>query len=276
MRRVLSFTASCGLAALTYLTAAIVSAGFVGLERLSAAIHDSDYFAVVPERVSIEGASRLGRSEILLLAGLDRRTSWFDINEHRVELFIRANGWIKRCAVKAVFPDKARIFIEEYEPAIVVYRRETRGEKGESLYAMWFADREGTVFKKTFPGEHRGDLPLFFMESDAAPGRQKETVARAIEIADEWKKHRNLCVLRSVAYDAIDGFSLECEFPRRHRAAVLLGKVEGNGVVAHRSELFRRTADGLLAKRLFAGEYLFETHGGDTTLVAGKLVQHKD
>ncbi len=276
MRRVLSFTTSCGLVALTYLTVVLVSACFVGLERLSAAIHDSDYFAVMPERVSIEGASRLCRSEILLLAGLDRRVSWFDINEHRIELFIRTNGWIKRCVVNAVFPNKVRIFIEEYEPAIVVYRRETRGEKGEALYAMWFADREGTVFKKTFPGEHRGDLPLFFVENDAIPGRQREIVERAIEIADEWKKHRNLCVLRSVSYDAFEGFSLECEFPRRHRSAVLLGEVEGKNAVAQRSELFRRAADGLLAKRLFAGEYLFEGRGGDTTLVTGKLVQHRD
>ncbi len=276
MKRLLSFLMSCALIAIVYLTALLVSAGFVGLERLSAAIHDSDFFAVIPERVVIEGARRLDRSEMLLLAGLDRRVSWFDIDEHRIELFIRANGWTKRCAVNTVFPNGVRIFVEEYEPAVVVYRRETTGEGGEALYGMWFADRDGTVFKKMFPGEHRSDLPLFFVESDVSTNRQRELIRRAVAIADEWNKHRGICLARGISYGTVEGFSLECEFPDRRRSTIVLGDVADDEVVSRCGELFRRTAASLRAKRLFAGEYLFETHGGETKLVAGRLVQHKE
>lgn len=276
MSRVLSFMSSCGLLALTYLTALLVSAGFVGLERLSTAIHDSDFFAVLPGQVLIEGSRRIERSEILLLAGLDRRVSWFDIDEHRIELFIRSNGWIKRCAVNTVFPNGVRIFVEEYEPAIVVYRRETGGEKGEALYGMWFANREGMVFKKMFPGEYRSDLPLFFVESDVSAARQRELIRRAVAIAAEWSKHRGICVPRGISYGTVEGFSLECEFPERRRSTIVLGDVSDDEAIERYGDLFRRTASSLRARRLFAGEYLFEMSDGDTKLVAGRLVQHKD
>ncbi len=271
MKRVLSFMALCGLMFVVYVTAALVTAGFVGLENLARRIHDSDYFAVVPAQVAIEGAQRIEHKEILLLAGLDRRISWFDLDEHRMELFIRTNGWVKRCAVRAVFPNAVRIFVEEYDPAIVVYRRETRGEKGESLYAIWFADRDGVIFKKAFPGEHRGDLPLLFIEDADAVDRR--IVQQALVVAAEWRKHRDLCLLRNVVYDIIDGFSLECEFPRSRRAAILLGKIDADAEVFRRGEIFRHTAHGLRTKRLFAGEYRFDDA---ETLVAGQLVHYRE
>ena len=277
MRKALSIIALTGLTLLVWMTAGLFTAFFVHTERYAAQLRASDEFAVTPAKVTVEGIAQLTHDEVLLLAGLDRRVSWFDIDEHRAELFIRSNGWIKECEVQAVFPDKVRIVIEEYLPAIVVNSRESAGEQGEGLYSIWFADADGVIFKKAFPRESRTDLPLFFIENDPGPDLRTTLVKQAIAVALEWKRHGDLCQLRSIGYDAFDGFSLECEFPKHRTARIMLGDPgTGDEIIKRRGVIFRDAAVRLRDKRLFAGEFQFDARRSGDALIAGQVVHYKD
>ncbi len=277
MRKALSVIALTGLTLLVWMTAGLFSAFFVHTERYAAQLRASDEFAVTPDKVAVEGIVQLARDEVLLLAGFDRRLSWFDVDEHRAELFIRSNGWIKECEVQTIFPDRVRIRIVEYEPAIVVNSRETSGERGEGLYSIWFADADGVIFKKAFPREGKSELPLFFIEQERSPEGRTALVRQAIAIAGEWRRHTDLCALRSIGYDRYDGFSLECEFPKRRTARILLGEPgTGDEIIKRRGGIFRDAAARLRDKRLFAGEFQFDARRGGDALIAGQVVHYKD
>ncbi len=277
MKKALSIIVMTGLALFVWMTAGVFTAVFVGAERYTAQLRASDEFAVTPDKVTVEGIVQLTRDEVLLLAGFDRRMSWFDIDEHRAELFIRSNGWIKECEVQTIFPDSVRVRIVEYEPVIVVNSRETGGERGEGLYSIWFADRDGVIFKKSFPREGRGDLPLFFIENEPGPEMRTALVKQAIAIASEWRRHTDLCTLRSVGYDMFDGFSLECEFPKHRTARIMLGDTgTGEDIIQRRGGIFRDAALRLRGKRLFAGEFQFDARRGGDALIAGQVVHYKD
>lgn len=277
MKKALSVIAIAGLVLIVWVVAGLVTAFFVHTEHYAAQLRASDEFAVTPDKVAVEGIAQLTREEVLLLAGLDRRMSWFDIDEHRAELFIRSNGWIKECEVQTQFPDSVRIRITEYEPAIVVNSRETGGEQGEGLYSIWFADADGVIFKKAFPREGRTDLPLFFIDDRPDTAQRAALVKQAIAVAAEWKRHGDLCLLRSVGYDPYDGLSLECEFPKHRNARIMLGDPgEGDEVIKRRGGIFRDAAMRLREKRLFAGEFQFDARRGGDALIAGQVVHYKD
>ncbi|HOW50799.1 MAG TPA: FtsQ-type POTRA domain-containing protein [bacterium] len=276
MRKALSIIVMTGLMLFVWMTAGVFTAFFVHTERYAGKVRSSDEFAVTPEKVTVEGIAHLTRDEVLLLAGFDRRMSWFDVDEHRAALFIRSNGWIKECEVQTIFPDRVRIRVTEYEPAIVVNRRETEGERGEGLYSIWFADRDGVIFKKAFPREGRTDLPLFFIENEAGAEVRPDLIKQAIAIAAEWRRHADLCSLRSIGYDAFDGFSLECEFPKRRTARIYLGDPGvGDDIIKRRGGIFRDAALRLRDKRLFAGEFQFDARRSGDALIAGQVVHYK-
>jgi len=276
MREVILMAEMCVLGLTVWVAAGLFSAGFVSLEQGIQVLRASEYFAVVPERIVIEGNRRLNRDEILLLAGLDRRTSWFDIDERRIGLFIRSNGWIKKSMVQTLFPDRVHIAVEEYEPAIVVNKRETTGERGEALYSMWFADHSGLMFKKAFPCENKGDFPLFFIEHEVPVEGQGALVRQAIALASAWKRHRDICRLRTISYDIVDGFSLECDFPRAGVSRIVLGRVAGDEEIEQRSHFFQQAANRLQEQRLFAAEYFFDERRDGAALVVGRIKHYRD
>ena len=275
MKRAARIATALFFAIFIWVAVGVFSALFVYGGRLSFAIYDSEFFAVTPEKVEITGIARLTREEILLLAGLDRRVRWFDLDEHRMGLFIRSNGWIKECAVSARFPDRVHIAVTEYQPAIVVNRPEVSGERGERLYSIWFADADGTVFKKAFPREGREALPLLFIEDEVDPGQARDIIRQALSVADEWRPRADICRLRSIAYDVFDGFSLECEFPGRRIARVVIGDLAGDDtLLRRRGRIFFDSAEKLRERALFAAEYLFDPHREDDALVAGRIVHY--
>lgn len=275
MKRVARIATTLFFAFFVWVAVGLFSAFFVYGGQILFAIYDSDLFAVTPEKVEITGVSRLTREEILLLAGLDRRVRWFDLDEHRIALFIRSNGWIKECAVIARFPDRVQVSVTEYQPAIVVNRPETSGEHGERLYSIWFADADGAVFKKAFPREGREALPLLFVEDEVDPGRTREIIRQALSIAEEWRPRADICRLRSIGYDLFDGFSLECEFPGYRIARVVLGDLAGDdSLLRRRGRIFFESAEKLRERKLFAAEYLFDPHREDDMLVAGRIVHY--
>ncbi len=275
MKRAARIATALFFAIFVWVAVGVFSALFVYGGRLSFAIYDSEFFSVTPEKVEITGIARLTREEILLLAGLDHRVRWFDLDEHRIGLFIRSNGWIKECSVAARFPDRVHISVTEYQPAIVVNRPEASGERGERLYSIWFADAEGAVFKKAFPCEGREALPLLFIEDEVDAGHTRDVIRQALSVAEEWRPRADICRLRSIAYDVFDGFSLECEFPGRRIARVMIGDLAGDDtLLRRRGRIFFESAEKLRERSLFAAEYLFDPHREDDALVAGRIVHY--
>ncbi len=172
----------------------------------------SDEFSVYPKNVIIEGIEKISREEILLLAGLDRKKSYFDISEKKGEVFLYTNRWIKKCSVKKMFPNTIKILIEEYKPAMIVNSIERRNGHKE-LYSLWFADKDGLVFKKALPHETKNSLPFFYIDMKISEGEnKKEKIKKAVDILAEWKNVNEICTVNRIYFDMVNNYTIDCEF----------------------------------------------------------------
>ncbi|HSW59233.1 MAG TPA: FtsQ-type POTRA domain-containing protein, partial [bacterium] len=129
----------------------------------------SEMVRVSDDHVEISGNNMLSRKEVILLSGLESGKSWFDLDERRMEAYLLSSGWVKRAFVTKLFPDSLKIVLEEFVPAIVVNSRRSGSSPNEKkdVSTLWFADSEGIVFKRTFPGETTALLPFFHIDNDA-------------------------------------------------------------------------------------------------------------
>ncbi len=269
--KIASYTA---VALTVWLSAALCNAAIVTVNRAVGSYLKSDEFVVRQDTVEISGNKELTRYEVLLLAGLDKKRSWFDLSERDMELFIRSNNWVKRCEVRKLLPNRVKILIEEYVPAIVLSGRET-GAQDNAGNILWFADRDGTVFKKAFPGESSRDLPLLFIDdSDRVQQERREMIQRAIAIAETWREGREVCTLIGIYRDAVNGFSADCEFQGGKSSRIRLGHLASGAADAKElGKSFFDAARKLQSRSMFAAEYSFDGEKQDRKVIVGQLVQ---
>ncbi len=245
---------------------------FVFTDRFITETKNSEEFAVYPDGVEIEGTDRISRDELLIITGLDRRRSYFELSERRLELFIYANRWVRRCAVKKMFPNRIKILIEEYKPAMIINGSE-KANSGKNAYSLWFADSDGLVFKKAYPREADGSLPFFYIDSETVEGADRRMrIKRAIAIVKEWKKGKPECRVNRIYYDILNHYSMDCEVGGKRVSRVYLGAVPNDDDLGSKRKIFFNTLHKLQKKKMYAGEFHFDGEGDHRRVVLGRLV----
>ena len=262
---------------LIYTTTFLFIAFFTIFSGLVSDWKKSDMVKVIPEKIEINGTSKVEKSEVLLISGLDREQSWFEINERKIESYLMSNGWVKNATVKKIFPDSVKITILEYSPALIVNSRKKVVADGETkdMFTMWFADMEGIVFKKAFPGETDGSLPFFHIDYDSvSPELREEKIKTAVLITDSWKQCSGLCSMTSIRFDITNGFIADCEGSGSLRSAIHFGKVSDKAEIDEMSSSFINIASKLLNENKWAGEYTFERKDKKIRALIGKVFQN--
>ena len=261
---------------LIYLAVFVFCAGIVFAENTVSDWKEKDSVIIKPEGVEISGTNRLSRELVLLVTGLNERVSWFDIDERSLEKYLYSTGWVKKSTVKKTFPDSIRIVVEEFVPSIIVSSVNKKGgETSDSMYAMWFADKNGIIFKMAFPGEIDDQIPFFHIDSDVSlDGGQRDAVVKnAVLIAEDWKDAGNICEIRSMRYDSIGNYIADCEGHNGLVTVIHMGKFENRDDIGEMSRRFMDTAGKLQQKNIWAGEYIFEGSGTNRRIVVGKVVK---
>ncbi len=229
---------------------------------------ESEEVKVTPDKIEISGNSRVSRETLLIQADLDRDISYFDIDTEEIKFYISSNGWVEKCFVKKIFPDRIKILIKEYEPVIIVSRL-TETSQGYTV-DPWFADKRGYLFKKTHHREIDITYPVYYAGAvDKVPEKHIRT---AVSLAESWKRfekaHGHLCLLSSIRFSSSEGFRLSCEFPDGRIAEVSAGYFsEGGESVNDFTSRFFTTANKLDKKGLWAGNYIFEQNSQGRIIV---------
>jgi len=238
-------------------------------------IKKSDGVAVTPDKIKISGNTRLKEKEILLISGLDRKKSWFQIDKDKVESYLISSGWVKNVSVIKHFPDSISIKIQEYKPAIIVNSiKKTQGER--DLYTMWFADSKGIVFKRAFPGETDISLPFFHIDYDFMDSKKRETKIKiAVDISRLWQES-GICSIRSIRYDLTRGFSADCEGNSSMTAVINFGQIGSFKELEKMKERFFEVSEKLVRDNKWAGEYIFEKRGEKLRIIVGKVFRNID
>jgi len=264
---------------LIYTTTFLFIAFFMICSDLISDWKKSDMVKVFPDKVEITGTSKVEKNEVLLISGLDQEKSWFEIDERKIESYLMSNGWIKNATVKKIFPDSVSVTIVEYKPALIVNSRKKSEINGEEkdMFTMWFADSEGIVFKKAFPGETDGSLSFFHIDYDSVgPELREEKIKTAVSITDSWKQCSGICSIKSIKFDVTGGFIADCEGAGSLRSAINFGKVLDIAEIDEMKNLFMNIASKFLNENKWAGEYIFEKTEKDKKIrvIVGKVFQN--
>ncbi|HNW16213.1 MAG TPA: FtsQ-type POTRA domain-containing protein [bacterium] len=256
---------------------------FVAFFTLSAQVlrewKQSEMVKVSDDRVEISGNNMLSRKEVLLISGLENEKSWFDLDERRMEAYLLSSGWVKRAFVTKLFPDSVNIVIEEFVPAIVVNSRRSSLSPNEKkdVSTLWFADSEGIVFKRTFPGETTAALPFFHIDNDAVSEKLRgEKIVTAVMISKAWNDQRSMCSIKSIKFDMSSGFSADCEAPDSMTTYLAFGNEFSNNEISTMKEMFSNISGKLSSENKWAGEYIFEKTEKDKKIrvIVGKVFKN--
>lgn len=270
-----------GYFACTYICVALIVAFFSLMLDLLVKFKQSDTMLVSPENVEIIGNSRLDRNEILFIAGLDRKVSFFDIDKDKTALSLTTCGWVKKAFVEKFMPNSVKITIEEFEPVMIVNSIKRSSDLQKDTFMMWFSDADGILFKRVVAGETLGDLPVFLLNYSVPEDRKKrsEKIKNAISIAKIWNNISSLCKIKKIDYEAVSGYSMECS------------RKDGLSTIIHLKESFSDAdwrimmqdaadmSENLLTMNKWAGEYEFDEVDNSLTdekykMIVGKLVQN--
>lgn len=245
--------------------------GTVVVTTVSAKISEyrkSEEVKVTPDKIEIFGNSRISRETLLIQADLENDISYFDIDKEKIKFYISSNGWVEKCLVKKIFPDRIKILIKEYEPVIIVSRL-TKTDQGH-IVDPWFADKRGYLFKKAHHREIDSVYPVF--HAGEVEKVSEEHVRTAVSLAESWekleKKQGYLCSLTSIRFSSSEGYKLSCEFSDGRIATVSAGYFSrGDASVDDFANRFFSTAGKLDRKGLWAGNYIFEQHSQGRIIV---------
>lgn len=254
------------------LTFSFIAVFTISAEAISN-VKKSEDVTVTPDKIEISGNKRLKNKEILLLSGLDRKKSWFQIDKEKVESYLIASGWIRNVQVTKHFPDSVTIKVQEYEPSIIVNSiRKAKGEK--DLYTMWFADSDGIVFKRAFPGETDISLPFFHIDYEMLDSKKRELkIKTAVTVSNLWKKS-TICKVSSISYDLTKGFSADCEGDNSMTTVINFGQIKSIKELENMKDRFFRVSEKLKKDNKWAGEYIFEKRGEKIRIIVGKVFQN--
>ncbi len=259
MKKFLGILSGIGYVLCTYLLVSLFSSAFCLTEEAFVRFKNSDTMLVVPENVEISGNKRLSRKEILFVAGLDRKVSFFDVDKKKIMLNLTTCGWVKTASAEKFFPNSVKIHIEEFEPVIVVNSRKKSQDSNLEIFTMWFADSDGIVFKRAIPGEMTENMPVLFLNYSTAEEDRKRTerIKKAVFISKKWDVISSFCKLNMINYEVLSGYSVECSGKSGLKAVVRLNEDLDSEWTDMMNDV-AKAVDSQLAKNQWIGEYEFD------------------
>ena len=283
MKKFLRILSSIGYVLCTYLLVSLFAAVFCFAGDTFEAFKNSDRMLITPENVEIVGNDRLSREDILFVAGLDKKISFFDADSKKMTLNLSTCGWVKKAFVEKFFPNSVVIHIEEFKPAMIVTSRKKSSDSDKDSFMPWFSDADGILFKKALSREIPKDMPTFYLKYSTPEEEKKrpEKIKNAIFLAKKWEGLNSLCQLRSISYEFLAGYSLLCAIGNRRLETVIHLKEEAT--TDEWNQMMNKTSGAIgdfLAKNQWVWEYDFDkvkNNFGDTEfeIIFGKLVNIK-
>ena len=265
----------------TYILVSVFAAVFCFAGDTFETFKNSSTMLVVPENVEIKGNGRMTREDILLTTGLDRKVSFFDVDEKKIELNLTTCGWVKKAFAEKFFPNSVKITIEEFKPMMIVNSRKKSPDSDKDIFTMWFADSDGILFKRALPGETDSSIPVFFLNypSQETEKRRSERIKKAIFIAEKWNNISSLCKLETMTYEVLAGYSIECAGKSGLKTVVHLKEDFSDDEWVAIMESVSDVAVSLLDEDKWAGEYEIDKRDGSLDgrkyeIIYGKLVQN--
>ncbi|MBO4710855.1 FtsQ-type POTRA domain-containing protein [bacterium] len=260
MKRFLEILSGVGYLFCTYVFVSLFAAVFCFAGDTFETFKNSEKMLITPENVEVYGNSRLGRDEILFVSGLDKKISFFDADSKKMTLNLTTCGWVKKAFVEKFFPNSVKIHIEEFQPVMIVNSRKKSQDSDKDLFMMWFSDADGILFKRVVPGELSKDIPVFFLNYSTQEEDKKrpKKIKDAIFITEKWKNISSLCKLKSITYEILAGYSIECSSDRNLRTVVRLKDEFSNEEWIEMMQDAAAKMESLVAKNQWAGEYEFD------------------
>jgi cell division protein FtsQ len=177
------------------LLAGVVVGGVAGWR----ALHATDRLRV--RSVEITGNHRASVRELEAFSGVKLGDAVLDLDLDAMAAQLRRHPWVESATVRRRLPDKVRIVVQEYEPAILV-----------SLGEVYLATAEGKLFKRLSPGDGVG-LPVVtgFSRDDAARSTTdlEEGIRTAAQLAAAVARYgKSLGRLDELHFDADLGWSI--------------------------------------------------------------------
>ena len=265
----------------TYVFISVFAAVFCFAGDTFETFKNSNTMLVVPENVEITGNDRMTREDILLTTGLDRKVSFFDVDEKKIELNLTTCGWVKKAFAEKFFPNSVKITIEEFKPMMIVNSRKKSPDSDKDVFTMWFSDSDGILFKRALPNETDSSIPVFFLNYPSQEGDKKrsERIKKAIFIAEKWNNVSSLCKLETMTYEVLAGYSIECAGKNGLKTVVHLKEDFSDDEWVAIMENVSDVAVSLLDENKWAGEYEIDRRDGTLDgrkyeIIYGKLVQN--
>ena len=257
MKRFLGIAAGVGYVFCTYVFVSIFAAVFCFAGDAFVMFKNSERMLVTPENVEINGNERLGREDILFAAGLDKKISFFDVDSKKMMLNLSTCGWVKKAFVEKFFPNSVKIHIEEFKPVIIVNSKKKSPDSDKELFMMWFSDSDGILFKRALPGEVTKDIPMFFLNYSMHEESKKrsESIKKAIFISEKWNGISSHCILSTITYELLDGYSVECAGMNGLKTVIHLKEDFSDDEWVEVMKNVAEVQNLLLAQNKWAGEY---------------------
>ncbi len=228
----------------------------------------SETVKVYPKNVKIMGNKHISREEVLLLAGLDHEKSYYALDKKQIRLYIETNRWVKNCFVEKIFPNKIKILIEEYKPAIIVNSRKSSDK--DSGYSLWFAGKDGVVFKKTFPLENKEKLPIFYIDyNEVGRNERVEKIKMAVKINNVLATKDGICDSLAIYYNVTEGFFADCKKKRR-TVRLFLGQISDKMLFKIKDK-FKNSFSKLKKRKYWAKEFYFDDK--NNRIIASRVVR---
>lgn len=283
MKKILRILSIIGYLLCSYILVSVFAAAFCFAGDAFDTFKNSDKMLITPENVEITGNDRLSREEILFVAGLDRKISFFDADSKKMMLNLSTCGWVKKAFVEKFFPNSVKIHIEEFKPVIVVTSRKKSSDSDKDSFMPWFSDSEGILFKKALSREIPKNMPTFYLKY-STPEEEKKRPAKiknAILLYEKWGELDSLCRLKSISYEFLAGYSILCALEKKRLETVI--RLKEDVSVDEWSQMMEKTSGAireLLAKNQWVWEYDFDkvkNNFGETEfeIIFGKLVNIK-
>lgn len=140
-------------------------------------VTSSEHFEV--RDITLEGAARVGRDEILAAGGIAAGANVFEIDPAEAAAKIRALPWIRSATVRRRLPGEVSVKVQERTAAAVV-----------ELEGLYLVDAEGSIFKRL--GENDpDDLPILTGLTRQAvvdhPEGAREAIQEALGLLAEYR-----------------------------------------------------------------------------------------
>lgn len=261
MKKFLRILSAIGYMLCTYLIVSLFAAAFCFAGDAFTTFKNSDKMLITPENVEIIGNHNLAREDILFVAGLDKKISFFDADSKKMTLNLSTCGWVKKAFVEKFFPNSVKIHIEEFKPSMVVTSRKRSQDSDKDSFLPWFSDADGILFKKALSREIPKDMPVFYLKYSTVEEEKKrpEKIKNAIFIAEKWNTFNSPCKLKSISYEFLAGYAMQCGLVNKNLNTVIHLKEDATS--DEWGKMMRKSADtigDLLAKNQWVLEYDFD------------------